>query len=79
TVFNMLKKDGSYFFQFAYKNNESSNDSIESAISGSNKYSVNEIAEMLEQIGFSGCDLTVPITLEKFESDIVWYICKAIK
>ncbi|MCP5064713.1 MAG: glycosyltransferase [Ignavibacteriae bacterium] len=79
TVFNMLKKDGSYFFQFAYKNNESSNDSIESAISGSNKYSANEIAEMLEKIGFSGCDLTVPITLEKFESDIVWYICKAIK
>jgi len=79
TVSQMLNVGGAYIFQFAYKKNEISTDNISDAVFGNNKYSIDEMANFLEKSGFSGCDFTIPITLEAFKSDVIWYLCRAVK
>lgn len=72
-----LSENGTYFFQFAYHPKGISNNSVTNAISGSNKYKPEEIFGMLENAGFSGCDITEPISLEAFKTDIIWYFVRA--
>ena len=76
-VKTMLSKNGSYIFQFAYHPTGFSDDQIQNGIYGNNKYKPEKIYKMLEEAGYNGCDLSVPITLERLNSDIVWYFCKA--
>jgi len=75
-VKSMLSKNGSYIFQFAYHPDGFANDEMQNGIYGNNKYKPEEIYKMLEEAGYSGCDLSVPITLERLNSDIVWYFCR---
>ena len=76
-VKSMLSKNGCYFFQFAYHPNGHADDQIQNGISGSNKYKPEAIYEMLEEAGYSGCDISVPVTLEQLNSDVIWYFCRA--
>jgi hypothetical protein len=73
----MLSQGGSYVFQFAYHPDGFADDLIANAISGSNKYTPDEIYKILEEAGYNGCDITEPIKLDSFNTDIVWYICRA--
>jgi predicted O-linked N-acetylglucosamine transferase (SPINDLY family) len=79
SVLEMLNEGGAYYFQFAYHPNGFANDSIDVAINGGHKYTPEKIAKQLEDVGFSGCDFTVPISLKSFNTDIIWYLCKAYK
>jgi glycosyltransferase involved in cell wall biosynthesis len=76
-VKSMLSKNGCYIFQFAFHMDGFADDQIKNGISGSNKYKPEEIYKMLEETGYSGCNISVPITLEKLNSDIIWYFCRA--
>ena len=76
-VKSMLSKEGCYIFQFAYHPDGYADDQIQNGIYGNNKYKPEEIFEMLEEAGYSGCDLSVPVTLENLNSDIIWYFCRA--
>jgi hypothetical protein len=76
---NVLTDEGSYVFQFAYTEGCSSTDLVGDAIAGNNKYSPEEMFKFLEDAGYAGCDLTGPINLETFNTDIVWYICRVYK
>jgi len=76
-VRSMLSEKGSYIFQFAYHPNGFADDQIQNGIYGNNKYKPEEVFKILEEVGYKGCDLSDPITLEKLNSDIIWYLCKA--
>lgn len=76
-VKSMLSEKGCYIFQFAYHPEGYSDDLIQNGIYGNNKYKPEEIYKILEEAGFNGCDITSPITLENFNTDVVWYLCKA--
>ena len=78
-VYDMLGNGGSYFFQFAYHPDGAANDSIGDSIAGSQKYSADQMSSLVRRAGFQSVELTPPINLEPFNTDILWYLCKAIK
>jgi len=75
----MLIGGGSYFFQFAYHPNRVANDSIPDSIAGSQIYSADEMLSLVKRAGFQSVVLTEAIDLEPFKTDMLWYLCKAIK
>lgn len=77
SVKKMLSNGGCYIFQFAYHPEGVADDNVVNAISGSNKYKPDEIFRMLEEAGFNGCDISEPIRLNTFNTDILWYFCRA--
>jgi len=79
SVCSMLTQGGSYFFQFAVNQKGLATDYVADAINGSNVYELEQIHNMLEEVGFSGVDISLPITLEEFNSETIWYICRAYK
>lgn len=78
-VSSILMEKGSYIFQFAYSKDKIATDSVVDAVNGNNSYQPEDIFKILEEAGYSGADLSVPIPLNNFNSDIVWYICRAYK
>jgi hypothetical protein len=76
-VKSMLSKNGCYIFQFAFHPDGFADDQINNGINGNNKYKPEEIYKILEEAGYSGCNISDPITLEKLNSDIIWYFCRA--
>ncbi|MEW6571400.1 MAG: methyltransferase domain-containing protein [Nitrospirota bacterium] len=78
-VYNILKKGGSYVFQFAYHPNETANDLITASLAGSQKYSDGEMLAIVRDNGFKQIEITEPIKLDMFNTDIIWYFCKAVK
>jgi glycosyltransferase involved in cell wall biosynthesis len=78
-VYGILAEGGSYVFQFAYHPDGVANDCVASAISGSQKYSADDMLSLVRAAGFQHAELTEPIDLEPFNTDIVWYLCKAAK
>jgi hypothetical protein len=76
-VKSMLSQNGCYIFQFAFHPEGFADDQIKNGISGNNKYKPEEMYKMLEEAGYKGCNISVPITLEKLNSDITWYFCRA--
>lgn len=75
-VHRLLALNGVYIFQFAFHPQESFSDSITTAINGGNKYSTDEMKLLLDKAGFKKYEFSPAITLEEFQSDIVWYLCK---
>jgi glycosyltransferase involved in cell wall biosynthesis/SAM-dependent methyltransferase len=78
-VYDILVESGSYVFQFAYHPGGVANDCVADAISGSQKYSADDMVSLVRAAGFRHVELTEPINLEPFNTDIVWYLCKAAK
>ncbi|MHC4475127.1 MAG: methyltransferase domain-containing protein [Planctomycetota bacterium] len=78
-VYNMLADGGSYVFQFAYHPEGAANDSVGDSVAGSQKYSPEQMLSLVERAGFENIELSEPIGLEPFDTDIIWYLCKAIK
>lgn len=76
-VKSMLSENGCYIFQFAYHQDGSADDQIKNGIFGNNKYKPEEMYKILEEAGYNGCDISIPIKLEKLNSDIIWYFCRA--
>lgn len=76
-VKKMLSDGGSYIFQFANHPEGIADNIVANAIAGSNKYKPDEIYQMLEEAGFKNCNITEPIKLENFNTDILWYLCRA--
>lgn len=78
-VHRMLALNGAYIFQFSFHPQESASDAINMAINSGNKYSTDEMKLRLDKAGFTKFEFSPAITLEEFQSDIIWYLCKAIK
>ncbi|MHC4570813.1 MAG: methyltransferase domain-containing protein [Planctomycetota bacterium] len=78
-VYRMLLNGGSYVFQFAYHPDGVANDSIADSIGGSQKYLPEQMLSLVKRAGFGHVELTEPINLECYNTDIIWYLCKAIK
>jgi len=78
-VYDVLVGGGSYFFQFAYHLDGIANDLVSDSIAGSQKYSADGMLSLVKRAGFQSVVLTEAIDLKQFKTDILWYICKAVK
>jgi glycosyltransferase involved in cell wall biosynthesis/phospholipid N-methyltransferase len=78
-VYHILNEGGSYVFQFAYYPERTANDSIGDSIAGSQAYPADNMTSLVKKAGFEKVELSEPISLEYFRTDVLWYFCKAMK
>lgn len=79
-VYRMLAPGGSYVFQFAYHcKGEFANDSVPVSIAGSQKYSLERMNQIVSEISFREIYFTDEISLQSFNTDVIWHICKVVK
>ena len=72
-----LSNEGRYMFQFAYRPGGTASDVVGTGINGCNVYRPEEMLGMLEEAGYGAWELSAPMSLERFDSEGVWYFCSA--
>jgi hypothetical protein len=73
----MLSPGGSYVFQFAYFPGRTASDSVPESIGGSQMYAKDDMIGLVREAGFAMVRVEGPIELQPFNTDIVWYLCRA--